>query len=140
MTKIKVKKLDDWFSDWIRVRDNWICQRCGHLHNKHISTSKQGLHNSHYFGRAKLSTRFDPENCDSLCFACHRIWQNDDREAYRAFKINQLNETGFNMLQVKANHLIPGGKSAYWNDQLLDLEFIHLILKQSQNEYKRDWK
>lgn len=78
------------------MRDNWTCCRCGRYEYK-------GLQNSHYFGRTKKSVRFDEENCDALCYGCHRFWEKEDREAYREFKINQLGEEGFYKLQSRAN-------------------------------------
>ncbi len=110
MKKIKISGLDKKFSDWIRHRDNWTCQRCKRIHNKYSPRSKMGLHCSHFFGRARKSTRFDPENCDALCAACHRFWGSDDYEAYRDFKIKQLGKKGFGMLKIKAN---TGGKPDY---------------------------
>ena len=102
--KIKRSALDIKFSWWIRNRDDWTCVRCEKKYNKHESSSTQRLDCSHYFGRGKLNTRFDVDNCDSLCkYHCHRIWSSDDREAYRTFKIKQLSENGFNMLILRSN-------------------------------------
>ncbi len=58
---------------------------------------------SHYFGRGRESTRIDPDNVDTLCMGCHRIWGSDDREGYRQFKIRQLGQQGFDELQLRAN-------------------------------------
>lgn len=97
--RIKLDPADIIFSKYIRTRDGWICQRC----KKKFEPNSQGLHCSHYFGRGRESTRFDPDNCDSLDFGCHRIWESQDREAYREFKIKQLGEQKFKLLQIKAN-------------------------------------
>lgn len=97
--KLKLDKADQVFSRYIRTRDGWTCQRC---HRQHEEGS-QGLHNSHYFGRARESTRFDPENCDALCYGCHQLWGSTDREAYRVFKIRQLGEKSFDRLTLRAN-------------------------------------
>jgi 5-methylcytosine-specific restriction endonuclease McrA len=97
--KIKIDPVDKLFSDYIRMRDGYRCQRC----NTYFPEEKRGgLHCSHYFGRGRENTRFDPENCDALCFGCHRIWGSEDKEGYRTFKIKQLGENGFNALQVRA--------------------------------------
>ena len=101
MSRIKICPADKAFSRYIRTRDEWSCQRCG----KSYVEGSQGLHCSHYFGRGKESTRHDPENCDALCFGCHKVWGSDDREAYRDFKINQLSEEGFENLRIRANML-----------------------------------
>lgn len=91
--KIKLDKADQMFSKYIRARDK-VCQRCG---------SNKGLQASHYYGRGKESTRFDPHNVDCLCFGCHQYWGSTDREAYRTFKLRQLGEKGFQVLTIRAN-------------------------------------
>jgi hypothetical protein len=65
-----------------------------------------GLQVSHYFGRGKESTRFDPENVDALCFGCHQYWGSTDRESYREFKISQLGYLSFQKLMIRANTLV----------------------------------
>lgn len=60
--KIKIDPADKWFSLYIRERDGNKCRRCG---------SQSGLQCSHFQGRRKESTRFDPDNADCLCFGCH---------------------------------------------------------------------
>ena len=122
MTKIRIDPADTIFSRYIRTRDGWICQRCGNGFPEKL----QGLHCSHYFGRGKESTRFDPENCDALCFGCHRIWGSDDRESYRYFKIKQLGEKGFEKLWLRSNML-----------QKKDRKAALLIYKKLLGELKR---
>ena len=92
--RIKLDKADRIFSLYIRELNGWRCQRC--------SSDSESLQNSHYFGRAKEGTRFDTDNCDALCFACHQYWGSTDREAYREYKIKQLGEDGFKLLQARA--------------------------------------
>lgn len=99
---MKINKWDSVFSKIIRTRDKWSCVKCG---ESYIPPTK-ALHNSHYFGRGKWSTRFDEENCDALCYGCHRYWGSTDREAYRAFKIKQLGDNGFNALQVRNSQIV----------------------------------
>lgn len=99
--KISISRADLVFSQYIRLRDK-KCIRCG----SPVAMSAKGLPvshtNSHYFGRGRENTRFDPENCDTLCLGCHRFWGSDNREDYRAFKIKQLGEVKFNHLCVRA--------------------------------------
>ena len=54
--------------------------------------SAQGLHNSHYWGGGERGHAFEPDNCDALCMGCHRIWEKDERDLYKAFKIKQLGQ------------------------------------------------
>ena len=95
--RIKLCPADTTFSKFIRTRDNWTCQRCG----KRYPPPTQALHCSHYLGRGRENTRFDPENCDSLCYGCHQHWGSADKEGYRDFKINQLGRERFNLLLVR---------------------------------------
>ena len=100
--KIKICPADAAFSQYIRLRDGCCC-RCGsgiQLNDKGLPISHQA---SHYFGRGRENTRFDPENVDCLCGACHRLWGSDDREAYREFKVRQLGGTGFENLRLRSN-------------------------------------
>jgi len=100
--KIKIDQADKIFSQYIRLRD-MKCVRCGSL----VKLNDQGMpishQNSHYFGRGRHTTREDPENCDTLCYGCHRIWGSDDKEGYRNFKIKQLGQHGFDLLTLRAN-------------------------------------
>jgi hypothetical protein len=80
--------------------------------------------NSHYFGRGKEATRFDPDNCDTLCMGCHKIWGSDDKEGYRQFKIRQLGQDGFDLLQLRSNsYKKKDGKmqALIWRQALNDL-------------------
>jgi len=99
---IKIRPSDRLFSQYVRLRDG-CCMRCGSLvrvNDRGLPVSHQA---SHYYGRAREMTRIDPENVDTLCAACHRIWGSDDREAYRQFKISQLGQQGFDLLTLRAN-------------------------------------
>jgi len=99
--KTKIDPADKIFSLYIRLRDKKCC-RCG----KRGEPDRDGrlvvgLENSHYFGRWMEGTRFDPQNCDTLCHGCHAYWEKD-RDDYRAFKVNQMGENNFKILEWKA--------------------------------------
>lgn len=64
---IKRDKLDAVFSDLIRERVDYICQRC----QRDFRQNTRSLHCSHVFGRAKKSTRWHPDNALALCVGCH---------------------------------------------------------------------
>lgn len=98
--KIKIDPADRIFSEYIRRRDG-KCVRCGKL-----GTGDKGiigLQASHFFGRARENTRYDPDNVDALDMGCHMYWGSANHEDYRAFKLKQLGETRFKMLQINAN-------------------------------------
>jgi hypothetical protein len=60
-----IMKADRIFSDKIRTRD----KHC--LFPGCEVSDRAMLQNSHYFGRAIKSTRFDPDNCIALCWLHH---------------------------------------------------------------------
>lgn len=66
--KAKIDPADKAFSLYIRTRAKWDCERCG----KHYEPPTSALHCSHFMGRGKESTRFDPDNANALCYGCHQ--------------------------------------------------------------------
>jgi hypothetical protein len=94
---MKTFPADSAFSDWIRARDKWRCQRCG----KEYPPPTSALHCSHFYSRGKWNTRFDPENCIALCYGCHRYWDKHIGE-YEAYKIEKMGQQAFDMLTARA--------------------------------------
>ena|SRR5665213_2289327 len=77
----KRDKADELFSLWVRTRDNWTCQKC--KRNYHSRKEANGaLDASHFVGRGKENTRFEPLNVDTLCFGCHQHFTSNPREHY----------------------------------------------------------
>ena len=91
---MRIDPADSAFSKWIRNRDK-VCQRC--------HKPSESLQCSHFYGRTMESVRFEPDNCDALCYGCHRYWEKEDREAYRAFKLKQLGQARFDSLILQAH-------------------------------------
>ena len=111
--RIKIDKADVVFSLFIRLRDK-MCVKCKRLGDPDKEGRPViGLQCSHFFGRAKESTRFDPLNCDSLCMGCHMYWGSTDREAYREFKIKQLGKKQFDLMVLRANRPITISRKDY---------------------------
>src|SRR5438128_1920797 len=104
--KIRITKLDALFSNQIRSRDNWTCQRCGTKYEPPTSA----LHCSHFWGRANKATRYDPENCDALCYGCHARWEGNKQGDYRDFKLRRLGVEGYNALEMRARSIIKFGE------------------------------
>ena len=106
--KTKIKKLkvwsyktaDDKFSLYIRERDG-KCVRCGR---------KENLQCSHYWSRQFNGTRFDPENCDTICYPCHygnqQGWEHKKQGAYRNFKLEQLGEERYVLMEMRSNSTV----------------------------------
>lgn len=96
--KIKIRKADSCFSNYIRTRDKWTCQRCFKQHEEH----SQGLHNAHMHTRRNESTRFDPENCCALCYGCHQFVDSHPFEKIEFFT-KRLGQDKFDALRVRTN-------------------------------------
>lgn len=98
--KIRIKRnpLDKLFSDYIRAKAGWKCERCGNV------PDRRGLHCHHFQRRRKQSTRFDEDNCLSLCLGCHQFFQENDEEE-KFFMVQKLGQERFDMLLVRARTL-----------------------------------
>lgn len=95
---VKIRKADKLFSDYVKKRDGYMCKRCRN------TPDPRGLHCSHYWGRGRESTRFEPDNADALCMYCHRYWgHGDGREEYKAYMIKKLGIERYKSLEVQAN-------------------------------------
>lgn len=98
---LKITAADKAFSQCIRQRAGWRCERCG------SQPAPQGLHCSHFHGRGKWSVRFDPENAEALCYGCHRL-MGSQPEAHRSRIIAKLGIYRFDALTERANNLALG--------------------------------
>lgn len=108
--RIKRSRTDILFSEYIRLRDNWTCQKCGKTFIQGVDS--RGLHCAHmWFGRGNIKTRWEPLNCLALCIGCHNwlgqhparcahmlmermsliefTWLHDQGDATRRIKIPQ---------------------------------------------------
>lgn len=102
-TRTLIVKLDKVFSLYIRLRDSkpfgykaFKCISCGKI--KPFSKADCG----HYYSRAKMSTRFDEENCNSECSCCNRF-SADHLDGYRENLIKKIGQQRFDLLRVRAN-------------------------------------
>lgn len=71
--RIKLDAADIWFSKFVRLLA-MECRRCHSvvsLNDKGDPITHQA---SHFQGRAKEATRYDPENVDCLCGGCHQYF------------------------------------------------------------------
>jgi hypothetical protein len=72
-----------------------------------------GLHCSHYYGRGNWSTRFEPDNCVSLCYGCHRYLGSHPAE-HSDFINNRLKPKRFKRLKELYNKKVK--RRDYLND------------------------
>lgn len=84
---MKISKYDKTFSDYIKLRDGYKCQRC---HKQYEKGNARGLDCSHYMGRTNQATRYDEENAEALCMGCHSYFEDRKQTAYRDWKIEQM--------------------------------------------------
>ena len=70
---MKRDALDAIFSDLVRERADWTCERC----RLYLPERKgRGMHCSHHYGRRNRSVRWYPLNAACLCHNCHQ-WYTD---------------------------------------------------------------
>lgn len=79
--KIKLDSADQWFSKYIRLRDNQ-CRRCGSWVKYNDLGDPISHQASHFQGRRKEATRYDLENVDCLCGGCHQYFTANPGEHY----------------------------------------------------------
>lgn len=99
--KIKLDPADTAFSQYIRLRD-MECRRCHspvQLNSKGDPITHQA---SHFAGRGKESTRFDPENVDCLCGGCHQYFTANPGEHYM-WQVKQKGQQTVDMIILRSN-------------------------------------
>ena len=98
--KVKLRKTDTMFSNYIRGKAHWRCEYC----HKYYGDNKRGLHNSHYWSRGRESTRFEPDNCVAFCYYHHeKLGHGDGRDEYREFMVKRLGQNRFDSLMIQSN-------------------------------------
>ncbi len=100
---IKTKPSDKWFSKCVRERANYTCERC----HRQYDRSSTGLHCSHYHGRANRSTRWDKDNCFSICYSCH-IFLGANPYDHTKFVESLLGDGKYELLLERKNDISLG--------------------------------
>ena len=129
---IRRDSLDVLFSEFIRRRaiiSTGGCERC--LTPKFDIQKEDGsvlpawkqLQTSHFHGRAKKSTRWDPDNACGICGACHMYLGAHPLEHVEFFR-KRLTEQGLDLLNARAR--LPA--------KYIDKEAIRLYLEK-ETEY-----
>lgn len=98
MFVLKRSLADRLFSQYIRTRADWRCERCG----TQYESPTIGLQCSHFHGRAKKSVRWDVDNAFALCTGCHTYLGSNPNE-HREFARKRLGERKFDLLTLRAN-------------------------------------
>jgi len=118
--KIRISTLDRLFSQYIRTRDGWTCQRC----RKYHAPPTMALHCAHTYKRRHKLTRWDADNADALCYGCHQYFEEHWPE-HLAWKERRLGTTRF--LRLARRHQMVGrvdevATALYYRQQLKTLE------------------
>ena len=110
---------DTAFSNFIRERDDWTCQRCGKVYPERRG---QGLHCSHIFSRRHQATRFYSRNAKALCFPCHQ-WFGADPVESAAWVSDYIGREALEELEQRKNTIVKRTKkekkeiAAHWRAQ-----------------------
>lgn len=119
MGKVKIDVADKAFSQYIRTRDKWTCQRCNTVY--HPPT--MALHCSHFQGRGKEATRFDPLNADALCYGCHQYFTSQPGE-HMAWQVQRKGQDTVDAIILKSNGYKKKDRkteAAHWRAEILKL-------------------
>jgi len=126
--KIKPDKNDILFSKMIRERDR-ACVFCG-------KTADEGkLECSHFWGRGDKVNRFNPLNCDTLCFYCHLQNEGNKQGFYRRWKLAQLGEGVYK--DIENDHYKKTKK--YGKAEKINLHNILITQYKNKSHLQQNW-
>ena len=120
MGKVKIDVADKAFSLYIRTRDKWTCQRC----MKRYEPPTMALHCSHFQGRGKEATRFEPLNADALCYGCHQYFTSHPGE-HMAWQVQRKGQDVVDRIILVSNTYKKKDRKAevlYWRQVLSKLQ------------------
>ncbi len=99
----KRRYTDTLWTAYIKKRDKGLCTV-----NFKCYKGNEGSDVSHYHGRRKESTRFDGDNSDYVCRVCHNFIHTAlGAQIYDEWKLKQLGERRYKLLQLHANMSVP---------------------------------
>lgn len=119
MGAVKIDPADKAFSLYIRTRDNWTCQRCGTRYTPPTSA----LHCSHFMGRGKEATRFEPLNADAMCYGCHRYFTAQPAEHY-AWQVSRKGQKMVDAIRLQSSTYKKKDRKLekiYWANKIKEL-------------------
>jgi len=119
---VKIDVADKRFSLYIRTRDNWTCQRCGTTY----APPTNALHCSHFQGRSKENTRYEPLNADALCYGCHQYFTSHPAEHY-AWQVERKGQETVDKITLMSNLYKKKDRkleALYWKAELAKLDGI----------------
>lgn len=117
--KVTEDPADKAFSKWIRLRD-MKCMRCSspvRLNTQGMPVSHQA---SHFQGRRKEGTRFEPLNVDCLCGGCHQYFTANPGEHYM-WQVERKGQKTVDLIILQSNTYHKKDRKAeeiYWKQKL----------------------
>lgn len=117
--KIKIDQADRLFSQWVRLRD-MECVKCHSqvkLNDKGLPVTHQA---SHFQGRGKEGTRYEPFNVDTLCMGCHMYFTAHPMEHYQ-WQLERKGQKILDQLVLQSNTYRKKDRkleAMYWAQQL----------------------
>lgn len=119
MPKITIDPADKAFSKWIRLRDG-KCLRCQKPLEKNGKGEPVSLQASHFQGRGKEATRFDPDNVCALCYGCHQYFTSHPGEHYQ-WQVARLGQDKVDQVILASNTYMKKDRQLqrmYWEQEL----------------------
>lgn len=101
MAAIKRDKYDVTFSQLIRERADFHCERCG----KSYRESTQGLHCSHFYTRGNKAVRWCTLNAAAHCHGCHQYLGSNPME-FTAWVRGYLGDELFETLNERRQAIV----------------------------------
>ena len=95
--RIRRDKLDILFSEYMRKKQNGICQKC----LRQVGYAK--LQVSHLFGRRYKALRWDEDNVSIVCFSCHLAFHESPVE-HVAWFIRERGQAQYDMLMARSRN------------------------------------
>jgi len=96
--KIRIDPLDTLFSKYIRLHDDYTCQRCG--------VKSENVQCAHFNGRGRKSIRWDEDNACTLCMGCHAFLDAQPLDKLGFFR-KRLGVRKFNLLLARMRITYP---------------------------------
>ena len=95
------KRLDDVFSQYIRLKYAMSNGMCTCISCDTIKPWNKGIQNGHYMSRRYTSTRFDENNCRPQCVSCN-IFNQGNAQMFRRGLIAQIGEEMVDLVEYRA--------------------------------------
>lgn len=121
--KVRIDPADTAFSQWVRLRDK-ECRRCHSpvtFNDKGLPVSHQ---TSHFQGRRKEGTRFEPLNADTLCGGCHQYFTANPGEHYE-WQVKTKGQKIVDQIILQSNTYKKKDRkleAIYWRQQLKEID------------------